>query len=724
MGRLILYVVVFLSILWSSYAGYDLIVNSKTRYAPEFIFNNEDQGVLLVRKVNEVKLGDFIELTDKNPFSRELENIESLKLGKINYFLSSNRPLLLLEKRTHWKKSEITILLKSIALANTTIEFDGVYALLKKDISVEINTTPYIDFSTADKKASANYWNLMISESEIRTDIYALNSGCFQYKSSISTQKYGKAITDSEEFSAVLPQTIEQYEFFERFYALEKDTVYAKNPLSEWVNKGFVLAELNNQRVLVSDYRAQQTPSLVLMEKASNADSISLDDEIKFFQGIQLTHNFPSNSDSSFYLFEIEDKTLFTESLELAKKIQIAYQMGETLGLNQQKNQQLFSGLPSNTNYRKVERDLKTSITFKNNLQFEVTTVPPGEQLSAATSSNWTNSELSNHVGFEPIPDHIRGGFSLFAYSNEGDYVLLNHNGDMVWKGSADTSLIDEPQVIDIYENGKHQILFTTHKSVYLIDLNGNNVGSFPYRSDYFMTSAVSYFRWKNTTRFLVGNSKGELAMLNTSGSELNIVQASTKSLAQQAFALNINGNLRGWCIDEDNEKLLTFLESPIKTEKLGSSQASTFEKVGGEVLGYFESEGNVYVENMRQSSHTIISEGQLIPVNIDLAIKINTKISLFNKNRQLIQSIDLGFNEVSSAFVVNVNNSSYILILDYFKNNIYCYNNNGELISGFPKEGTSLLKASYNEQSNTLNIYTIISNSVVCHKIKLAKNT
>ena len=70
MGRLILYTVVLVSIFWSVYAGYDLLVNSKTRYAPEFVFTTEDQGVLLVRKVNELKLGDFIKLSDKNPFSR------------------------------------------------------------------------------------------------------------------------------------------------------------------------------------------------------------------------------------------------------------------------------------------------------------------------------------------------------------------------------------------------------------------------------------------------------------------------------------------------------------------------------------------------------------------------------------------------------------------------------------------------------------------------------
>jgi hypothetical protein len=199
---------------------------------------------------------------------------------------------------------------KAIKLANINVQFDGVYAVLTKDLSLDLQSEGEIVYTNGDKKASANYWDLTTNNEIARTDVYALSSGYFQYKSSVNTGKYGKPVADSKTFSAVLPQTIEKYEFFERFYALEYDSIFAKNPLASWVDKGYVVAEFNNQTVLVSDYRAQQTPSLVLMEHASNADSINLDDPIKYFRGVKLSSNFPNNTDSSFYLIEIEDKTI------------------------------------------------------------------------------------------------------------------------------------------------------------------------------------------------------------------------------------------------------------------------------------------------------------------------------------------------------------------------------------------------------------------------------
>lgn len=722
MARIILSIIVLLSILLSGYSGYDLIVNSKTRYAPEFIFTSADEGVLLVRKINELQYGDFIHLTQENPFTRELQNIDAIDLGKINYYLSASRGVLLLEKNSHWKKGEIKKLIGSITLANTSVQYDGIYAVISVNTEIVPAGEPLFNYKNGDKKASANYWNLSENNGG-RTDIYALNSGYYQYKSSIPTKKYGKSVADAVNFSTVLPQTIEKYEFMERFYALEQDSALANGPLALWLDKGIVTAEFNHKQVLVTDYRAQQTPSLILMDYASNADSIILEEPIKHFKGIQLTSTFPQNFNAGFYLFEIEDKTLFTESLELVKKIQIAYQMGETLGLNQPKNKQLFSGLPTYTNYRKVEPNLKVSITFKNDLQFDVTTVPPGEQLSAVVSSNWTNGTLENYAGFTPIIDHIRTGHSLFTYDEAGNYVLLSNTGSIIWSGRADTSLIGTPQAIDIFENDKHQILFTTHKSVYLIDLNGNNVGSFPYSGDHLFTTNVSYFRWKNTTRFLVGNAKGELTMLNTTGSELNIVQASPNGLKQTSFALNINGNLRGWCIDTKNERLITYLEQPVITEKLGKTTANHFEKVNGEVIGFTEDNSAVKIERMRFNEMKPLAEGQLIPTNTGSAIKRKNTLSLFDKNHQLTQTIELGFNEVAAVYQIQLETSVYTLVLDYFKNNIYCYNAAGTLPEGFPKEGSQLLSATYDNVTNELSIYTIISNSVVCHKTIFGKN-
>ncbi|MDG0974432.1 MAG: hypothetical protein P8O07_09780 [Crocinitomicaceae bacterium] len=722
MARIILSIIVLLSILLSGYSGYDLIVNSKTRYAPEFIFTSADEGVLLVRKINELQYGGFIHLTQENPFTRELQNIDAIDLGKINYYLSASRGVLLLEKNSYWKKGEIKKLTGSITLANTSVQYDGIYAVISVNTEIVPASEPLFNYKNGDKKASANYWNLLENNGG-RTDIYALNSGYYQYKSSIPTKKYGKSVADAVNFSTVLPQTIEKYEFMERFYALEQDSALANGPLALWLDKGIVTAEFNHKQVLVTDYRAQQTPSLILMDYASNADSIILEEPIKHFKGIQLTSTFPQNFNAGFYLFEIEDKTLFTESLELVKKIQIAYQMGETLGLNQQKNKQLFSGLPTYTNYRKVEPNLKVSITFKNDLQFAVTTVPPGEQLSTGVSSNWTNGTLGNYAGFTPIIDHIRTGYSLFTYDEAGNYALLSSSGNIIWSGKADTSFIDLPQSIDIFENDKHQILFTTHKSVYLIDLNGNYVGSFPYTGDHRFSASVSYFRWKNTTRFLVGNTKGELTMLNTTGSELNIVQASPNALKHTSFALNINGNLRGWCIDTENERLLTYLEQPVKTEKLGKTTANQFEKVNGEVIGFIQENGAVKIERMTSHEMKPLAEGQLVPCNTGSAVKLKNTLSLFEKNHQLTQTIELGFNEVAAVHQIQLEGSVYTMVLDYFKNNIYCYNAAGELLEGFPKEGSTFLTASYDNATNELSIYTIISNSVVCHKIILGKN-
>src|SRR5690554_7389421 len=73
------------------------------------------------------------------------------------------------------------------------------------------------------------------------------------------------------------------------------------------------------------------------------------------FSGFQLTHDFPLKEKSRFYVIEIEDKVLFIESKSIARKILVNYQLGKTLALSPDRQEQFFGGLPSHVNMRSEE---------------------------------------------------------------------------------------------------------------------------------------------------------------------------------------------------------------------------------------------------------------------------------------------------------------------------------------------------------------------------------
>ena len=59
-----------------------------------------------------------------------------------------------------------------------------------------------------------------------------------------------------------------------------------------------------------------------------------------------------------------------------------------------------------------------------------------------------------------------------FYYSNKGN---------LLWKKSLSGRIIGEIKQIDLYKNGRLQILFRTNDRLYLIDRNGNEVSQLSF---------------------------------------------------------------------------------------------------------------------------------------------------------------------------------------------------------------------------------------------------
>jgi len=277
--------------------------------------------------------------------------------------------------------------------------------------------------------------------------------------------------------------------------------------------------------------------------------------------------------------------------------------------------------------------------------------------------------------------------------------------------------------VIDVFDNNKNQFLIKTNKQIHLLDLNGNTVGGFPYQSEYALTSKISDFVWNGTKRFLVGNEKGEIIMLNSAGQELNIIQLGKEAIVSTPFALNIKGNLRVWGVNSDLQQLLGYLETPAKATRLGKTSALTSVKFNGKVISYFEKEGKVYSQmvnfNGTDGNVKLIDDGKLFSVNQDhFVIAKNNFLKVLNHKHEIIYSKQLPFNEMGSFNYLE--EKSICTVFDYLQNKIHAYQKTGEELEGYPKEGRNQSFSAYNKYDGTLYTYTIISKSIICFKSKL----
>lgn len=723
MSRYLLVIIVVIASVGAVFFGYELVREQEAVYSPEVIFGTEDEGVLLINRYDEIYRYKTLTNSIKNPISKELSAALVDSSYSLKTYISTQRPVVVFQKESRWKKEEVADFQKQFKDARTQVDAEGNFLVAYQEELHPLNGFSKGFFIYGDKKASGSIWRYRTSyEDWVRTDIYGLDNGLFKYQTARKYHSHGTPISEANTFSKVLPENIQNYTFFERFYAADQDSVFAKGLMNEWVDKGYVKATFNNEVFLVTDNRIQQTPALILLEKSVNEDAIDYTSSIKSFIGFQLTTEFPVNPEKQIYLLELEDKTIITETLDLAKKIQLLYSLGETISLNTKKSEQFFGDLPRRVNYRYIDKTIKKSITVSDKIIFEVSTLPPGEAMIMQQVSNWaTNLTFSKIEGVKPIKDHIRGGISLFIFSKEGAYELISSNGETIFNGTLDTCIIGKVSVVDLYSNDKKQLLFTTPKGLNLLDLKGNQVGHFPYKPHHTVTSPPSFFTWKGTMRFLIGTSNGELITVNNSGQELEAVQATQGAIVEKPFALNINSQLRGWFKNTSNLIGLAYIEKPIASEVLGRSKGDFFQKNNGAVEGWYSEENNVYKEvHTDLKNNTLLGEGKLIKVTEDhVIIQKSNELFIYALNGNLLRSQKLPFNEVGDASLLYFNGVTYLGVFDFLENNFHLFDEYS-LMKGFPKEARNFIETIVDKENGVLLIYTQVNENLICYKYDL----
>jgi hypothetical protein len=724
MKRIGLISVVIAAIFWTIFAGYQLLEKGNDQLSPASFFCKQDKSVLLIHRIDEVKntpvLSQFVNNTLRaSVLSTDWDYLDGVE----EIFLSQAFSKVLIRLNRKWKQKEIEVVKNYFSQNQLIFQSEGNYLAVFAQNEPCASPLSKTTFQDLDKKASANLWQFAAEDSTKRTDIYALSSGFTQYKTQIGSQQFGPSVEDISLFAPVLPNMINSYEFFERFYAAASDSIFSKSIMFSWLNKGYVKARFQDEDFIVSDYQPQQLPSLVLLEKSELEDSIDMSSDIKSFTGFQLTNDFPKKNKGRIYVVEIENLSVFTESKSLAENILLNYNLGETIALNATKKENYFSGLPQTVNYRIIQDTEKKSITGRKGLVFEVSTEPPIAQNSFNKLTNWTfGSGFESIAGIELIPDHIRGKHSIFVYDNNGNYKLINHFGKLIWAGKVDSQIKGAPQIIDLFENGFYQLLFRTDKAIHLIDLNGESVGNFPYVSDYLITSNITHFTWKNTLRFLFGNEKGEIVMLSNSGQELNVIQLGKDAIKGDAIALNLSGNLRVFGLNSEKESYLGYLEQPAKAVSKGKTEATSFIKEGSELLGFYQKENEVYVTHYNSlARNDFFTEGKLIKVtNNQLIIQRQNTVFLMDTKGNVIHQQKIPFNEVGDVVYLNHEGQMITVVHDFLENNVYAFLPNGNQLTGFPKEARKHLASTIQPEKDLFSIVTTIQRAIINYDIPL----
>ena len=112
-----------------------------------------------------------------------------------------------------------------------------------------------------------------------------------------------------------------------------------------------------------------------------------------------------------------------------------------------------------------------------------------------------------------------RSDMDVLYDPTRGVVEAVGADGGVVWSIELENEPIGSAYEIDIYANGKHQTAFATSDGVFLIDVKGNSVKGYPYKTSSAITGfAVMDYDKNRKYRFLVATSDGKITNIKGEG--------------------------------------------------------------------------------------------------------------------------------------------------------------------------------------------------------------
>ena len=175
--------------------------------------------------------------------------------------------------------------------------------------------------------------------------------------------------------------------------------------------------------------------------------------------------------------------------------------------------------------FRKFEAVAFQVTAEKNNLFYNTIFLKYNPVYKQETSSLW-ELELDSTISATPqlVVNHITNSKEIIVQDDANTIYLISNTGKVIWSKQLSERVMSKFYQIDIFKNNKLQLLFNTKSKIYLIDRNGNNVGSYPIKLPSDASNGISVLDYSNDKnyRLLIGCSNNMVYNYTVEGNKVD----------------------------------------------------------------------------------------------------------------------------------------------------------------------------------------------------------
>lgn len=305
-----------------------------------------------------------------------------------------------------------------------------------------------------------------------------------------------------------------------------------------------------------------------------------------------------------------------------------------------------------------------------------------------------------------------KNGHDIVVQDEKGKLYYIDRSGKLLWSKELDGLIFGDVQQVDLYKNGKLQLVFNTEKQIHVIDRLGNYVEQFPISLPAKAANGmlvVDYDNRRNYRYFVAcdnykifgyyANGKplpgwSPKARVGTIPYPMQHVLTDGKDYL---IATNIDGTLLYFDRKADKRtrpiRLKTGFDQPFALHQ--TDKGFTLTNVSRDRKLYTVNEKGETTElDMSElpepfTSAVLSNNGASV-----VALVQKDKVTMLNDTLGILHQVDVENIDIAASVVrwPNTDNSEHICLVSKADGKVYLYNTDMKLYPGFPLDGNTAI--------------------------------
>ena len=415
-----------------------------------------------------------------------------------------------------------------------------------------------------------------------------------------------------------------------------------------------------------------------------------LDSFFVFADTMDMLQNIIANYQNKTTLSEFAPYKDCQEALSSASSLMIVAN-GETLKNIVSKN--LQDGFNFNLN------DYKTSVLqFVYDTDFAHVNGIIGKSKAKAIEQSVTEEfsiKLDNDLLNSPqfVTNHRTREKEIVVQDIKNNLYLISNQGKILWKKQLHGPVLGSIEQIDIYKNGRLQLVFATPNRLYVIDRNGKDVAPFPGNFNDEITQPLSVFDYDRNKNYRLLVTQGKNLLMydkqakpvtgfTFKNAEAPIIYQPQHFRIGNKDYLTVKTKNKLYILDRTGRNRVT-----PKTNTSYSNEAIylyndkfTTTSIEGK-LTTIDTKGNTATQDLDlMENHHIYTSSKTLVTQSD------NKLSIRSKTREL------DYGNYSSPKLFYINDKIYVTLTDLQTQKVYLFDSQNETLPNFPVYGNSLI--------------------------------